>query len=106
MGLFKTVHQHYKTLPDNIQIKEVKAPTDESVRLLKEMQDKTLESIIEILPVVNNDITFIIAPMQDPLNMGKWIVKVTINGIEHGTVIQGLNPREQISEKIIQWLVS
>lgn len=92
--------------PDSLKIKEFKAPTDESLRLLKEMQEKALESILEVIPVVNNNVTFVIAPIQDPLNMGKFIVKVTINGNEHSTIIRNnFRSSYEMSEDVLKWFV-
>lgn len=39
----------------NIKIKETKAPTDESIRLLNEMQEKTLENILGSIKLRDNN---------------------------------------------------
>ena len=40
--------------PDKIEVKEQKAPTDDSIRLLNEFQEKTLNNIISKIKVDNN----------------------------------------------------
>lgn len=61
MGLLKTTHNHYNTskteyIPfcKEVNVKEIKAPTDESVRLLNEMQEKATENIIKIIEIKEN----------------------------------------------------
>lgn len=60
MGLFSDKHYHshrhdnstHIRYPDTI--KEVKAPTDESIRLLNEFQEKALDNLISKVEVKNN----------------------------------------------------
>lgn len=58
MGLFSDKHYHRHDNSTNIHfpdtIKEVKAPTDESVRLLNEFQEKALDNLISKVEVKDN----------------------------------------------------
>lgn len=47
-------HDHSTSVRYPDTIKEVKAPTDESIRLLNEMQQKTLENIVAKISVKDN----------------------------------------------------
>ena len=42
---------HY---PSTVNVQEKKAPTDESVRILNEMQQSTIDNIVAKIPVTNN----------------------------------------------------
>lgn len=58
MGLFSDKHYHRHDNSTNIRyadtIKEVKAPTDESIRLLNEFQEKALDNLIAKVEVKDN----------------------------------------------------
>jgi GH35 family endo-1,4-beta-xylanase len=42
--------------PDKISVTEKKAPTDESIRLLNEMQEKAFDNIVECVQLSNNEL--------------------------------------------------
>lgn len=59
MGLFNTTHIHNgktELVPycQKIEVNEKRAPTDESVRLLNEMQEKAKKNIISIIEIKEN----------------------------------------------------
>jgi hypothetical protein len=79
----KTTHIHQGSegprgfpLASSVTVKEFKAPTDDSVRLLKEMQEKASEALQESAPVSFNGLKAIISIWQDPM-WRSW--KVAIN---------------------------
>ena len=43
--------------PSKIDVTEKRAPTDESVRLLNEMQEKAFDNIVECVQLSNNELT-------------------------------------------------
>ena len=91
MGLLSTTHVskvvdnsvHY---PDTINVHEHKAPTDASIKLLAEMQQKTLDSIIAKISVEDNIVSGEVVVLQKgvatQLDYHKVIVKFKINGEE------------------------
>ena len=43
--------------PDEIKVTEKKAPTDESIRLLNEFQQKAFDNVVECVQLSNNELT-------------------------------------------------
>jgi len=43
--------------PDKVSVTEKKAPTDESIRLLNEFQQKAFDNIVECVQLSNNELT-------------------------------------------------
>lgn len=90
MGLFKTTHIHnHKTeaVPyvKEVKITEHRAPTDESVRLLNEMQEKAERNIIAQVRVDENHLKGTIIYFQESLPDWKYryALKFQLNGREH-----------------------
>jgi hypothetical protein len=92
MGIFSDNHYHRHDNSTHIRypdtIKEVKAPTDESIRLLNEFQEKALDNLISKVEVNNNliegtvmafDMAHTSASIQHEV---KIICKFKINGQE------------------------
>ena len=81
MSLFEinryTRHSH----EHNTTVKEVRAPTDESVRLLREMEQKARESVLQSVRVENCPIDAVVHVHEDLLN-ARTLFKVIyrING--------------------------
>lgn len=66
--------------PDKIEVKEQKAPTDDSIRLLNEFQEKTLNNIISKVKVDNNIVKGEIFLINNYASFNyKIIVKFKIN---------------------------
>lgn len=107
MGIFRSNNFNTATnitSPSSITVQENKAPTDDSIRLFSEIQEKALNSICKMLPVVNNNITFVIAKSYDPLSFNRFFIKVTVNGVEHTTILSGgFRSNIELSEEIINW---
>lgn len=60
MGIWSDKHFHshdnstHIRFPDTIKVEENKAPTDESIRLLNEMQQKAIDNLIAKVDVIDN----------------------------------------------------
>ena len=75
------VQERTKFVDRNITIHEHRAPTDESVKLLNEMQEKALANLIASLPVKGNDFECHLAAFRDDMNRGDlFIVTAQVNG--------------------------
>jgi hypothetical protein len=64
---YKIDRSHTTYSPSKIDVVEKKAPTDESIRLLKEMQEKAFDNVVSCFQLSNNelnDITCWIYPDQ------------------------------------------
>lgn len=78
---------HYHTHNIDIEIKEQRATTDESIRLYKEFNEKANNNLIAQVTVKVNNIegkVFIIEDYSSVLSI-KLLTKFNINGIEYST---------------------
>jgi len=66
-------------------VTEKKAPTDESIKLLKEMEEKVLQKIVEAYHIESNIMNGVVfKTFKDPLNVKEqFIVVFNVNGKEH-----------------------
>lgn len=94
MGLFNTQHHHHRhttecVMPREVTINENRAPTDESVRLLNEMQQKAQENIVQTIKVEGNEVNGLIMLLRSGRTLlgYEYILKFTLNG--HEQIIQG-----------------
>lgn len=87
----KTVLTFDGRIPDNINVSsnvrvtEVKAPTDDSVRLFKELREKASTDILAVIPVKLNGIEAVVAFQEtiDAWNSRVTVsMKININGKE------------------------
>lgn len=90
MGLLSTTkHYHSKTeyVPycKEVNITENKAPTDESVRLLNEMEEKARQNIIATIKIDENFLKAIVIYYRDEMITNRMIyhIKFELNGKEH-----------------------
>lgn len=68
----------------NINITEKRAPTDESVKLLNEMQDKAVENLVKRFSTSNNTLQITGAVYDNPFKGEKELhCKFVLNGQEH-----------------------
>lgn len=80
---------HYHTTKrvteySNISVTEKRAPTDESVRLLKEMEQAARDKVLESIKLENNLVSAIVHKMYEPLSYRQlYAVLVKINGKDH-----------------------
>jgi len=89
MGLFNTtVHHHERNDYTKEVVKTVhehKAPTDESVRLLNEFEDKARKNIIKELQIQENYLSAIVVLYQsdDIFNQCIYHIRFILNGKEY-----------------------
>lgn len=68
----------------NVTVKEYRAPTDESVKLLNEMTDKALNNIVQNFNTSNNCLQMTGAVyMDERLQQKSFLLKFTLNGKDH-----------------------
>lgn len=68
----------------NVTVKEYRAPTDESVKLLNEMTDKALNNIVQSFSTTNNCLQMTGAVYVDEFRQQKsFLLKFTLNGKDH-----------------------
>ena len=68
----------------NFNVTEKRAPTDESVRLLREMEKEALNKIIKNIDLSNNQLYARLLVFEDPLNLNsKGKVLFSLNGKKH-----------------------
>ena len=95
MALFEK-HIHHETkgggrtqINANVKVKEKRAPTDESVRLLNEMQEKARENILATIKVDDNKLKAIGIFFQEERTLGLshgsviLLMRFTLNEIEY-----------------------
>jgi hypothetical protein len=62
-------------------LNEHRAPTDDSIRILNEMQDKAVKNIVDNILIDDNDLKGSVIIYRDPLMMGfKIFVRFRLNG--------------------------
>lgn len=88
--MFDTTHHHRhitnNSSPSKMEVKEYKAPTDESIKYVEEVHKKVIDSIISDTPVETNNVkahTIIVPPMID--RFYTIISKLNINGADYFT---------------------
>lgn len=110
MGLLKTTHNHfvskeYVPYEKTVIVHEHKAPTDESVKLLNEMQDKALKNILAQIPIESNVMKGCVIFMHDDIVWQKisLILKFNLNG-ENFEIHDQIEKREfeKIADKSIR----
>jgi hypothetical protein len=93
--------------PEKVFHEYKRAPTDESIRLAKEYEEKIHSQIAEKLMVIDNNINFTCAMSNDAFMMTKLYLKININGVDHsGVVIIDFPDQNKIVDKIRDWICS
>lgn len=94
MGLFGgDYHEHDNSVnirfPDTVKVEEHRAPTDQSVRLLNEMQQQAQSNIIAQVRLPDNILNAIVFIQQIKMGFDRfdWFCKFKLNGREH--VVKG-----------------
>lgn len=67
--MFDTYEVGSRSVDVTVRHTEQRAPTDESVRLLKEFEDKARGKVVESLRLTNNTVEAVIHRHDDPMNM-------------------------------------
>lgn len=91
MGLFSTTHIHQAPRTQHVpyckevKITEHRAPTDESIALLNEMQQKAEANIISSISVDDNSVKFVALSFNNPLAIFEiqFYLKMLVNGKEY-----------------------
>lgn len=90
----------------NVNVKEVKAPTDESVSLLNQLQEKAKENIIKSVKVEENHLNgIIVAFVNDMMGGIKIMMKFNLNGKEYifEEILSYLDSRNLLSDESIMY---
>lgn len=104
MGLFSTTHHHTKTVsvPYEKNITINRAPTDKSVQLLNEMQEKAQQNIIATIKIEQNFLRAVAIYFQDEIIKDRVIyhIKFELNGKEYQIkdYVDNFEWRKEISE--------
>lgn len=94
MGLFSTTTHHHShdnrtVFPNKIEVTEKRAPTDESLRLVQEMEDKVKATMLAKLTIQSNVVSAVAIVYYKALPYDKttYHIKFNLNGkdykIEH-----------------------
>ena len=86
--MFDTTQNHYHTrhVSSNVTVTEKRAPTDESVRLLREMENKARDEVIKAVSVADNNFNCVIHTMKETLSCQQLFkVIYTLNGKKYTT---------------------
>ena len=92
----RTVHEH-------------RAPTDESVKLLHEMEQKAQDKIEKTVRLESNSLKAVLHQMMDPLNLDSvYVIQLDLNGNRHRCVIRidSLKNKEERIKYIVQELAN
>lgn len=83
--MFDTTYEINETGPRSVTVHrtEQRAPTDESVRLLKEFEAEAREKVVESLRLTNNTVEAVIHRHDDPMNMQThFCIFYKVNGVK------------------------
>lgn len=75
------IHQHTPSYPSHVSVTEKRAPTDESVKLLKEMEKKAEEKLLEACELKNNLFTCTWFTMREMFSI-RVLIRMKINNVE------------------------
>lgn len=81
MSLFKVTPN--VNFPNKIEITENRAPTDECIKLYKEMEEKIYASVSKSLYAKGNHVEFTIAFTQDYIMQMRVHLKIKVNDVEY-----------------------
>src|SRR4051812_19914415 len=84
--MFDQFHTHVRQGPEHIDVREFRAPTDDSIRIVEEMREKLAESWIRSYRLQNNVFNGSWDAFYD--NFGRtfrFLGKFKINGVDHET---------------------
>lgn len=90
----------------NISIKEIKAPTDESLKLLKEYQEKAIESIVYSGTLSNNllnDVQFNLVRMYETYGYRLYYSFKINNKVVNNKI--DLDYRDEFKEDLIKMII-
>ena len=84
MGLFTTHTYRELAVPYEKTVHEHRAPTDESIKILREMEEKSRQQIVEKFVVNNNVVNGSVTLFRDAMTDNhECRVRLVLNGDEH-----------------------
>lgn len=107
--MFDTYYRQEASYPSsvNVSVTEKRAPTDESVRLLHEMQVKAESELLKAVRLDRNDFKGMVHIYRDALNLGKKVIVLfELNGkqVRHESLIREWTKQEDIADILIKEL--
>lgn len=98
---YKQPHTTHYTSSSSVNVTEKRAPTDESVRLLREMEAKARDEVIRAIAVNDNQFNGVIHSLYDPMSAGYRLIMIyTING-KKLTTHYNINSMDETPDKWI-----
>ena len=86
--------------PSHISVEEKRAPTDESVRLLREMEDKAREQVVEAMRLTSASVEAVVHRHDDPMDLKTHFkIHYKLNGIPREVKLW-TEDRAKIEEKL------
>jgi hypothetical protein len=86
---------------------EKRAPTDESVRLLREMENSARSEVYKTIQLPSNDFKGIVHVMQEHLSCStKFAILFDLNGTQHKVFVSVDNFRESTLEQKVAKIVT
>lgn len=100
--MFDSIHRHNHSYNTNVQVTEKRAPTDESVRLLKELEAAAQAKIVSAIRVADTAFECVIHTMREPINdQTKVCVIFSLNGKKCEARTE-ISPYKSLQENIEQ----
>ncbi len=98
----------YNKSPSEVRVTthEHRAPTDDSVRILSEMEQKALDRVLMAVSVADNSFNGSVVVMANPMTLGNttW-VKFKLNGVEHKMKFDGPHGAELMAASQESWII-
>lgn len=89
--------------PSTIVVNEQRAPTDDSVRLLREMESAAEKRIMESVRLSSPQFDCVIHRMQDPASFGSTFhVLYSLNGTTRRLKVEANDLRETVSDAMVR----
>jgi hypothetical protein len=87
-----------------VSVTEKRAPTDESIRLYREMEEKARASIIKAVSVIDNKFNAMVHAYRDHLSgKNRFIIIFTLNGHKHDVEVETFD--DATGDEIVQKVV-
>ena len=96
--MFDTYQVGPRSIDAHVSVTEKRAPTDESVRLLREMEDKAEREVLKAIRLEGNAFKGVMHQMYDPMtDEDRYAVIFELNGNRH-KVIEARKRHENMDE--------
>lgn len=98
--MFDRTYIHRSEGPSHVTVEEKRAPTDDSVRLLREMEGKAREQVVEALRITSASVEAVVHRYDDPMDMKTHFkIHYKVNGQQRECTLW-TDDRAEISEKL------